>query len=69
MAQGRREFEGECLAYLVQMIPIGIWTPKELTKLRTLNPFKELPPESEAMKVHKAKLADLRFKAAAGGLK
>jgi hypothetical protein len=57
--------EGEVVAALVGMLPIAFMEPKSLP--RELNPFKSQPVESDLLKAHKAKLAEMRFKAASGG--
>lgn len=66
MARARRELEGEAVATLLRIMPVALLEPERLRGME-LNPFKEPPVESELMKAHKAKLAEMRWKAETGG--
>lgn len=68
MARARREMEGDVAAWLIDKMPVAILDPKALVNVE-LNPFREKPAESELMRKHKAKLAEMRFKAATEGTK
>lgn len=50
MAAGRREFEGELVAWLVRCVPGAVWSPGDLPA--ELNPFREAAGLSEAMRAH-----------------
>lgn len=67
MAKVRREMEGAAVAYLARLIPVSLLDAKKLEQaIDLLNPFKDRKPESEAMRKHKAMLAQMRFQAAKG---
>lgn len=65
MAEGRREFEGDLVAWLIRCIPEAIWSPKDLPA--SLNPFRGKPVESEAMRAYKASLTRRQLRVLAGG--
>lgn len=45
-AAGRKEFEGELIAWLARLIPIAVWNPEGMAKLGNLNPYHEGEPKS-----------------------
>ena len=59
--------EGDVAAWLITKLPVAFLDPEKLGRI-PLNPFREPPRESEAIKAHKARLAEMRFKAATGGM-
>lgn len=67
MADARRELEGEAAAFIVQMIPVGVWMPAEIGKMRHLNPFRGEAKESEAMRAHREKWKAARWASWTGG--
>ena len=63
MAGARWEMEGEVAAFIVGTIPVGVWAPAELLKVKNLNPFRE-KEMSEAMREHLAGWERDRWRAA-----
>lgn len=61
MAEARREFEGDLLAWLVRCVPVAVWAPRDLP--RNLNPFKQV---SEAMLAHLERWKERRWRVATG---
>lgn len=67
MAGGRRELEGELVAWLVRCIPSAVWSPGDLPQGDGLNPFREPKPVSAAMAAHLEAWRKRRWRVATGG--
>lgn len=67
MAAGRREFEGELVAWLIRCIPCAVWSPKDLPQGDKLNPWREPKPLSEAMRKHLEAWEKRKWRVLTGG--
>lgn len=53
MAKGRREFEGDNIAWLITRVQYAVWGG-EVLELDDVNPYRDPTPPSEAMQKHLA---------------